>query len=126
MSNEPGTYEMPTLENKLTEYLSSRLYSSQRIRDYFLPILLEKKNVTRDDLRREFVRLHAAPDDRQAGIFLALISNQLGQKSKDYLRQVIAYEFPNEPWEKDKFRIREEYIDLVKRVLNHLSSLRSS
>ncbi len=122
MSNEPGTYDEETLEKKLTEYLSKNLYSSQRIRDYFLPILLEQGQVTREALRKEFVRHQAASDESQAGYFLSLISNQLGHKWKDYLRQVISYEFPKHPWEKDNFKIREEHKELVKRVLNKLKA----
>jgi hypothetical protein len=117
MSDEPGTYDEASLEKKLIEYLSQNLYSSQRIRDYLLPILLDKGQVTREILRKEFVRLNAAPDASQAGYFLSLISGQLGQKSKDYLRQIISYEYPNHPWEKDNFKIRDEYINLVKSVL---------
>jgi len=117
MSNEPGTYEPETLEIKLTEYLSKNLFSSQRIRDFLLPILLEKGQVTRELLRKEFVRLKAAPDESQAGYFLSLISNQLGHKWKDYLRQIVSYDFPKHPWEKDNFKIREEHKQLVARVL---------
>ncbi len=120
MSDEPGTYDDAALEAKLTGYLSGDLWSAQRLRDYFLPTLLEKGQATRDELRRDFVRLKAAPDERQAGYFLSLISSQLGQKGKDYLRQVISYEKnPNHPWEKDNFRIREGYTDLVRRALEH-------
>lgn len=118
MSNDPGTYDEATLETKLIEYLTKNLYSSQRIRDYFLPTLLEKGKVSRDQLRKEFVRLKAAPDESQAGYFLSLISNQLGHKWKDYLRQIISYEYPNHPWEKDNFQIRNEYIELVRVVLD--------
>lgn len=118
MSNEPGTYDEATLETKLIEYLSKNLYSSQRIRDYFLPILIEKGQVSRDQLRKEFVRLKAAPDESQAGYFLSLISNQLGHKWKDYLRQIISYGYPNHPWEKDNFQIRKEYIQLVRVALD--------
>jgi len=117
MSNEPGAYDRDALEEKLRQYLSKKLYSSQRIKDYFLPILLEKGQVTREQLRKEFVNLKAAPDESQAGYFLSLISNQLGHKWKDYLRQIIYYDFPNHPWEKDNFMIRKEYLDLVKKVL---------
>jgi len=122
MSNEPGTYDRDTLETKLTEYLSKNLWSSRRIRDYFLPTLLTKGQVTRDELRKEFVRLNAAPDESQAGYFLSLISSQLGHKWKDYLRQIIYYDFPNHPWEKDNFKIRDEYTELVARVLKSLKS----
>jgi len=120
MSNEPGSYDDETLEVKLAEYLSQSLYSSQRIRDYFLPILLEKGQITREQLRKEFVRREAAPDESQAGYFLSLISNQLGHKWKDYLRQIVLYEYPNHPWEKDNFKIRDQHIELVRRVLNEV------
>ena len=118
MSNDPGSYEPDLLEAKLKEYLAKNLYSSQRIRDHFLPILLQRGRVTRDQLRKEFVSRKAAPDESQAGYFLSLISNQLGHKWKDYLRQVIRYEFPNHPWEKDNFEIREEYVELVMKILS--------
>lgn len=124
MSNEPGTYENDILKEKLMEYLSKNLYSSQRIRDYFLPILLEKGTITRDQLRKEFVTRKVAVDESQAGYFLSLISSQLGHKWKDYLRQVIHYEFPNHPWEKDNFRINEGYQEIVKEVLEKLNSQR--
>jgi hypothetical protein len=122
MSNEPGLYEPDVLETKLKEYLSKNLYSSQRIRDHFLPILIQRGRITRDQLRKEFVSRKAAPDESQAGYFLSLISNQLGHKWKDYLRQVIKYEFPNHPWEKDNFEIRVEYIELVKKVLEDVKN----
>jgi len=122
MSNEPGSYDETALESKLIEYLSKNLYSSLRIRDYLLPILLDKEQVTRDELRKEFVRLKAAPDESQAGYFLSLISSQLGHKGKDYLRQVISYEYPNHPWEKDNFRIRPEYKQLVQKVLDKVKN----
>ncbi len=117
MSNTPGTYDSETLETKLLEYLSKNLYSVQRIRSYFLPTLLKQGQVTREQLRKEFVRLNAADDESQAGYFLSLISGQLGYAWNDYLRQVIYYDFPNHPWEKDNFKIRDEYTELITRVL---------
>jgi Predicted nuclease of the RecB family len=117
MSNEPGTYDRETLEKKLIEYLSKNLWSSKRMRDYFLPTLLAKGQVTRDELRKEFVRLNAAEDESQAGYFLSLISGQLGYKWNDYLRQIIFYEFPNHSWEKDNFKVRDEFVELVTNVL---------
>jgi hypothetical protein len=119
-SNEPGNYDQATLKAKLTQYLSQNLYSAKRIRDYVLPILLKNKAMTRAEMRKEFVKMGGA-NESQAGYFLALISNQLGFKWNDYLRQVIAYEFPNNKWEKDNFSIRSEYRDLVKEVLGELS-----
>ena len=121
-SDEPGTYDKETLENKLVEYLSSGLVSAQRIKDVVLPVLLDKGKVTRDELRKEFVRVHAAENESQAGTFISLISNQLGHKWKDYLRQVISYKYPNHYWEKDNFVIPDEYKELVERVLNKLKN----
>lgn len=120
MSDAPGKYDKADLEGKLTEYLSKSLYSSQRIKDFFLPILLEKGKVSRDELRKEFVKRGAAPDESQAGYFLSLISSQLGHKWKDYLRQVVSYEYPNHPWEKDNFSINKDYVELVRGVLESL------
>lgn len=120
MSNIPGTYDSETLETKLVEYLSKNLYSVQRMRSYFLPTLLNQGQVSREQLRREFVRLNAADDESQAGYFLSLISGQLGYAWNDYLRQIIYYDFPNHPWEKDNFKIRDEYVELVTRVLEKM------
>ena len=116
-SNEPGNYDEAALKEKLTQYLSQNLYSAQRIRDYFLPILLKNKVVTREEMRKEFIKMGGA-NESQAGYFLALISSQLGFKWNDFLRQVISYEFPVNKWEKDNFSIRSEYRELVKSVLD--------
>ena len=48
------------------------------------------------------------------------VSSQLGMTKNDYLRQVVAYEYPRHEWEKDSFSIREQYRDLVKEVLGEL------
>lgn len=119
MSNEPGEYDKDKLKELLKNYLSKNLYSSQRIKEYLLPILLKKEVVTREQLKKEIVKLGVA-DERQVGYHLSLISSQLGHKWKDYLRQVVSYEFPNYHWEKDNFKIREGYKDLVKEVLEEL------
>jgi len=121
-SDEPGSYDNDMLVKKLKEYLSKNLHSAIRIRDYLIPILLEKGKTTRDQLRMEFVRLQAAEDESQAGYFLASISNQLSHKRKDFLRQIISYDYPNHHWEKDNFHIKEEYEDLAKKVLVELKS----
>jgi len=120
MSNEPGNYEDAALKEQLKKYLSKNLYSAQRIKDYFLPVLLKNGKVTREQMRKEFVKMKAAPDESQAGYFLALISNQLGHKWKDYLRQVISYETPNFPDVKDNFSLRPEYKQIVEDVLKEL------
>jgi hypothetical protein len=119
MSNEPGQYSDDELENKLKEYFNKDLYSAQRIREHLLPILLENKVVTRVQLKKELVKRSAAPDEGQAGYFVSLISNQLGHKWKDYLRQIIKYEFPNHKWEKDNFSLNEKYRDMIIRIIGY-------
>ncbi len=120
MSNEPGNYDDAALKEQLKKYLSKNLWSSRRIRDYFLPALLKNGKVTREQMKKEFVKLKGAENESQAGYFLALISQQIGHKWKDYLRQVISYETPNNNWEKDNFSVRPEYKHLVQEVLEEM------
>jgi len=121
MSDEPGEYSDEELKDLLKKYLSKDLYSARRIKNVVLPYLLKNKIATRSELKQELVKTGIAKDEGQSGYFLSLISNQLGQKKKDYLRQIISYEYPNHPWEKDNFTIREEYRDLVINILNELN-----
>jgi hypothetical protein len=122
MSNEPGQYTDDALEAKLIEYFNKNLYSAQRIKEHLLPILIENKIVTRVQLKKELVKRKAAADESQAGYFVSLISNQLGHKWKDYLRQIIKYEFPNHKWEKDNFSLNDKYRELVIKIINYKNS----
>jgi len=117
MSSEPGQYSNEDLRDQLHKYFSKNLYSAQRIKEHVIPILLENKIITRNQLKKEFIVRKAAPDESQAGYFLSLISSQLGQKANDFLRQVIHYETPNYAWEKDNFSIVEAYRDIVEEVI---------
>lgn len=121
-SDEPGTYEKEDLKELLIKYLRKNLWSSKRIKNIMLPYLLKSTQVvTREELKQEFLRFGGelgGKDAKQAGIFIALISNQLGQKKNDYLRQVISYEYPNLKWEKDNFKLESKYIELIKEVLD--------
>jgi hypothetical protein len=122
MSNEPGTYDIETLGEKLKKYLSKNIVTCQRLREIFIPVLLKKGMTTREQMRKEFVKLGGAPDESQAGYFLSLISIQLGLKTNDFLRQVIGYEFPNYHWEKNNFQVKQEYKTLVEEVLKEINS----
>jgi hypothetical protein len=124
MSNEPGQYSDDELENKLKDYFNKGLYSAQRIKEHLLPILLENRVITRVQLKKELVKRSAAPDESQAGYFVSLISNQLGHKWKDYLRQIIKYEFPNHKWEKDNFSLNEKYRNMVIKITGYNKSSR--
>lgn len=125
MSDEPGSYEEEQLRDLLVRYLSQELVTAQRIRDVLLPACLEREHITRDELKREFVRRNVVSDPSKAGYVLTVISGQVGMQKNDFLRQVIGYEYPNYTWEKDNYFIRPEYKQLVKEVLAALSSNQS-
>jgi hypothetical protein len=90
------------------------------MRDILLPALLRTKTLTRDQLKKAFVDFDAKYDESKVGYYFSLVSSQLGMTKNDFLRQVIAYEYPRHHWEKDNFSIREQYRDLVKEVLAEL------
>ncbi len=124
MSDEPGNYPPEELQELLTNYLSKNIYSASRIKIIMLPYLLKhNRKATREEIKKEFVKLKAAENMTQAGQFLSLISNQLGQKNKDFLRQIINYEYPNYSWEKDNFYLREEYRSMVAETLDKLKNV---
>ena len=120
MSDEPGNYELDKLKELLKNYFQHANYSSNRIKNVLLPALLSKKTLRRNQLKKEFVKMEEADNESQAGYFIALISNQLGQAKKDYLRQIISYEYPDNPWEKDNFTLREGYKELVAELIKEL------
>lgn len=122
MSDEPGSYEEEQLRDLLVRYLSQELVTAQRIRDVLLPACLERSLITREELKREFVRRNVTPDPSKAGYVLTVISGQIGMQKNDFLRQVIGYEYPNYSWEKDNYFIRPEYQPLVREVLASLNS----
>lgn len=117
MSDNPGAYEQSQLKALLTRYLSQDLVTAQRIRDVVLPACLKQDYVTRDELKKEFVKQNVAPEFAKAGFVLTTISGQIGMEKNDFLRQVIGYEYPNFPWEKDNYFVRSEYRTLVEEVL---------
>ena len=117
MSDEPGTYELERLKELLKIYFNNKQLSSKRLKTILLPVLLKKDKITREQLKKEFVKEGEATDENKAGYFIALMSNQLGQTKNDFLRQIIHYEYPKYPWEKDNFSIRPEYKELVKEIL---------
>ena len=121
MSDEPGTHPAQTLRQLLVEYLSRDRVTNRRMRDILFPALLKTKTLTRDQLKKAFVDFDPKYDESKVGYYLTLVSSQLGMKKNDFLRQVIAYEYPRHHWEKDNFSIREQYRDLVREVLEELN-----
>ena len=121
MSDEPGNYDLDKLKDLLRNYFIRANHSSNRIKNVLLPALLKNNILTRNQLKSEFVKAGEAPDESHAGYFIALISNQLGHAKKDYLRQIISYEYPENHWTKDNFKLRDGYEDLVKELLAELN-----
>ena len=126
MSDEPGTFEPEKLKELLKEYLSrEELHSGRRIKNVVLPLLLKNKVVTREQIKSELVNKGEASDLRQSGSIMSLISGQFGHEWKGFLRQAISYEYPNYPWEKDNFKLRPEYKELVKNLMQELNGTTS-
>jgi len=122
MSDEPGEYEPDKLLELLKAYFKRANYSANRMKNVLLPALLSNDKITRNQLKQEFVKTGEAPDESQAGYFIALISNQLGHAKKDYLRQIVYYDYPDNAWTKDNFRLRNGCEELVKNLLNELKN----
>jgi len=120
MSDEPGAYPRDKLQKLLREYLSRQRVTNQRLRDVLLPVLLKRKSLTREQLKKELLEYDTTLDASKVGYHLTTMSSQLGMKKNDFLRQVVAYEYPNYAWEKDNFSIREEFKDLVREVLDEI------
>lgn len=122
MSDDPGKYEEQQLKKLLIEYMTRKNVTNQRIRDVLLPVCLQKKVVTREKLKRNCLEVEPTADESRVGYYLAAVSSQLGMTKNDFLRQVIAYEYPRFHWEKDNFSIRDEYKNLVKQILDEIKN----
>jgi hypothetical protein len=119
MSDEPGTYPEDELHPLLVEYLSRELPTIGWIRDVLLPECLKQSTVTRDELKTQLVA-KTQTDARKIGLALTSLSNQLGRKENDFLRQVLGYGYPNHYWEKDDFFVRSEHRNLVVQVIEEV------
>lgn len=120
MSDARGEHDIQGLKQLLLDYLSRDNVTNRRMRDILFPALLKAEVFSRDQLKKAFVDFDASYDELKVGYYLSLVSSQLGMKKNDFLRQVVAYEYPRHHWEKDNFAIRSEYRDLVKEVLEEL------
>jgi hypothetical protein len=120
-SDDPGDHPVDELRGLLREYLLQPRVTNQRIKDVLIPACLAESPLTRDRLKEEFLRRNPEVDPAKAGFSLSVISGQLGMEKNAFLRQVIGYEYPTYPWEKDNFFIRPEYRDLVVGVLEEIN-----
>jgi Endonuclease NucS C-terminal domain len=122
MSDEPGTHDEEDLFRFLTNYLAHQDYPTiNRMREIILPVLLKCDQMSRQELLQELVDRGAYDSIQSAGYAFTAISRLIGLASNDFLRQVIGYEYPNNPWEKDNYYIRPEQKELVAKVLDAVS-----
>lgn len=121
-SDVPGTYDLPRLERLLLDYLARGTITSSRIRNILLPACLKNKVLTIEQFRKAFVDFDPNYDEEKIPYHITHLSSQLGQKTNDFLRQVIAYEYPHHYWIKDNFSIRGQYRQLVSEVLEQLKN----
>jgi len=122
MSDEPGNYEADELKLLLKKYLSENRTTPRRIRDILLPLCLKHEKVTRDMIKKELIKRGEADDEGKAGIILTTISREIGIERRDYLRQIIRYDKPN-PWEKENYRLVDEYREMVRSIISELSGV---
>ncbi len=117
-TDEPGTYDLEELKLILQRYLSEKRKTPQRIKRILLPLCLENQVVTREMIKTELIKRENVSDEGKAGIILTSISGEIGRDGRDYLRQIIEYERPN-PWEKENYKLKEEYKELIKELLSN-------
>ena len=122
MSDDPGKYEVDILRKHLREYLAQQKVTMQRLRDVLLPALLKRKTLTREQLKEELLEYDSTLNASKIGLHLTAMSSQMGMKKNDFLRQVVAYEYPNYQWEKDNFSLRDEFKELVREVLDEIKA----
>lgn len=115
-SDIPGTYEIKDLKPLLVDYLAETRKTPQRIKEILLPLCLNNEIVTREMIKKELIKKENLTDEGKAGLILTTISREIGIANRDYLRQIILYEKPN-PWEKENYKLKTEYIELVKDIL---------
>lgn len=121
MSDDPGKHEPQELRKLLLDYLRRNKVTNERIRKILLPACLKTKVLSRDQLKKAFVEFDPKNyDEAGAWAYITSISSQLGMTKNDFLRQVVAYQYPRYNWEKDNFSIPEDYRGLVKEVLAQL------
>ena len=117
-----STYDIPRLKQLLLDYLARGTVTSRRIRDILLPSCLKNKVLTVEQFRKAFVDFDPNYDEKKIPNHMTHVSTELGREKNDFLRQVIAYEYPNQHWVKDNFAIKDQYRQLVADVLGQLKS----
>ena len=115
-SDEPGNDELDELKHNLQRYLAKDSVTPQRIKKILLPLCLNNNIVTRDMIKKELMKREKISEGK-AGIILTSISGEIGRANRDYLWHILEYENPR-PWEKENYKLKEEYKNLIKEILS--------
>lgn len=119
-SDVPGTYKPKELHDLLCNYFKKGGVTSRRIKDILIPLCFKNQTVSREMIKEELIKQEETSEYGKAGIIVTTISKEIGFAPKDYLRQIIQYDKPN-PWEKENYRLVNEYKDIVKNLLKELN-----
>lgn len=117
LDDTPGTYEPQELKEILKNYLSENRATPHRIKTILLPLCIDNPIASREMIK-EKIQKEENCDEGKAGRILTTISREISIAPRDYLRQIIQYDRPNS-WEKENYRLVEEYKNLVKELLNN-------
>ena len=117
MSDEPSSYEVDSLKQKLLTYFNDTRKVPQAIKTVLFRLCYDNKVVSRDMIKKELVKQNLSPDIQKSFTMVSNISTQMGLEKNDFLRQVIQYSYPVYEWEKDNYQLVPEYRDVVKEVL---------
>lgn len=119
MSDEPGDFEDEELEELLTGYFRQDMKSARRIKNVLIPVCLKHEVVTREELKTAFIEYDEPNAQKNAGYFVSLISQQIGMEKNSFLRQIISYDYPNYRWEKDNYQVKDEYRNLLNKIIGN-------
>jgi len=120
-SDVPGTYEPKKLKELLNDYFKNEGITSRRIKDILIPLCLKNQTVSREMIKKELIKQEETSEYGKAGRIVTTISKEIGFAPKHFLRQIIQYDKPK-PWEKENYRLVEEYKEMVEKLLDELNT----
>lgn len=124
-SLKKGNYDDEELKLKLKESFTRKTNLTKRLVAFFEILVSRDEFVNRDEIKEKFYNNYDFGNNvGHAGTLLSNVSQFITKKRNDHLRQVIEFEMPEESEgkPKDKYRIVPIYRQLVKEVLNDIST----
>lgn len=115
-SDEPGTYSVEDLKAKLIQYFTDKRKVPQAIKFVLMKLCLANQTVTRDMIKKELVSQGYSPDIPKSFAMVSNMSTQMSLEKNAFLRQVISYSYPVNPWEKDNYHINQEHRKMIAEI----------